>query len=407
MSSTPVPETAPEPWRIVHLLAVTQIVSYGSLYYAFALLAASVREELGWRNELVFGAFSLSLLVAGLCATPAGALVDRYGGRRVMAGGSILAGCGLLGLASAHSLPLYYLSWIVVGLSMAMVLYESAFATINREFGFHARRAISVLTLYGGFASTVFWPLTLQLNDALGWRATFIVYAALQLLVCLPLHLALHVGPQRAPQPAAAQEPGHFTLREAVRDAAFWKLALAFATNMFIFSAMSVHVIPLLQRLGHPIGVAVFLAALIGPMQVAGRMGEMALAHRLAPAVVGRFTFALLPAALLALLALGEQQIVAALFCILYGMSNGIVTIVRGTVPQDLFGRRNYGAIAGALAGPALIAKAAGPLALAALVETMPGDRWLIAFLLGVSLISLAAFVAAVNARLRAPTPPV
>lgn len=404
MSQAPVaPAAQDEPWRVVYLLALTQIVSYGSLFYAFALLAPSVRAETGWSNELVFGAYSLSLLLAGLCATPAGALVDRYGGKRVMGAGTVLAGLGLLGLASAHTLPLYYLSWCAIGLSMAMVLYESAFATINREFTSGARRAISVLTLFGGFASTVFWPLTLYLNEGFGWRATLIAYAGLQLLLCLPLHLALGAARPRAALAAVAggAEADHFTLREAVRHSAFWKLAIAFATNMFIFSAMSVHVIPLLQRLGHPIGVAVFLAALIGPMQVIGRIGELALAHRLSPSAVGRFTFALLPAALLALWALGEQQWVAALFCALYGMSNGVVTIVRGTVPQDLFGRRNYGAIAGALAGPALIAKAAGPLVLAAVVERVPSDRWLIAILLGVSLISLAAFMAAVNARLR------
>jgi MFS family permease len=387
-----------EPWRVVHLLAATQIISYGSLYYAFALLAPAVRAELDWRNEIVFGAFSLSLLVAGLAATPAGALVDRYGGRRVMAAGSLLAGAGLLGLAAAHTVVAYFAAWAVIGVAMAMVWYEAAFATINREFGLGARRAISVLTLFGGFASTIFWPLTLYLSEALGWRGTFAAYAALQLLLCLPLHLALSVGPKRS-QRSAAQGPGGHTLRQAMRDPVFWKLAVAFATNMFIFSAMSVHVIPLLQRLGHPIGVAVFLATLIGPMQVAGRMGEMALAHRLAPAMVGRVTFALLPAGLLALLMFGERQFAAALFCILYGMSNGIVTIVRGTVPQDLFGRQNYGAIAGALAGPALIAKAAGPLALATLVEVAPSDRWLIAFLLGIALVSLATFLAAVQAR--------
>ncbi|HVL75879.1 MAG TPA: MFS transporter, partial [Noviherbaspirillum sp.] len=387
-----------EPWRIVHLLAVTQIISYGSLFYAFALLAPAIRDEFGWRNELVFGAFSLSLLVAGLGASPAGALIDRHGGRSVMAAGSVLAALGLLGAAMARSLPGYYLAWMLIGAAMATVLYEAAFATINAAFETGARRAVSVLTLYGGFASTVFWPLTLQLNGTLGWRGTFAAYAALQLCVCLPAHLAMRGRAGRAATGAGTPAHGH-TLAEALRDPVFWKLACAFATNMFIFSAMSVHVIPLLQRFGHGVGTAVFLAALIGPMQVAGRLGEMTLASRFAPAAVGRVTFALLPAGLLALLMLGERQFAAALFCILYGMSNGIMTIVRGTVPIELFGRQNYGAIAGALAGPTLIAKAAGPLVLAALVEFFPGDRWLVAFLLAVALLSMAAFLAALSGR--------
>jgi hypothetical protein len=144
------------------------------------------------------------------------------------------------------------------------------------------------------------------------------------------------------------------------------------------------------------------MAALIGPMQVVGRVGEMALAHRFSPAAVGRFTFALLPAALLSLLLLAESQVAAALFCLLYGMSNGIVTIVRGTVPQTLFGRENYGAIAGALAGPALLSKAAGPLAVAALIQVFPSDRWLLVAMLLVAIASLVAFVAAVKTRTHA-----
>lgn len=390
-----------QPWRLVRLLAISQIISYGSLYYAFALLASAIQGEMGWRTEVVFGAFSWSLLVAGLAATPAGALVDRYGGRRVMSAGSVLAGLGMLALAVADSISGYFAAWTVVGVAMAMVLYESAFASIYREFAEGGRRAVSILTLFGGFASTVFWPLTLYLDGAIGWRGVFAVYGLLHLLLCLPLHLLMPSGPKRLARPVVAADPigRDSTLAEAVRDPAFWRLALAFSANMFIFSALSVHLIPLLQRFGHSVGLVVLMAALIGPLQVAGRMGEMALAHRFAPAAVGRFTFALLPAALLTLLLFAQNQYAAALFCMLYGMSNGIVTIVRGTVPQALFGRENYGAIAGALAGPALLSKAIGPLAIAALIEVAPTDRWLIACLLIVSVVSLVAFVSAVKRR--------
>jgi MFS family permease len=389
--------TRREPWKIVYVLAFTQIVSWGSLYYAFAIVAPDIQRELGWRTEVVFGAFSWSLLVAGLASTPAGVLIDRHGGRPVMGAGSLLAGLGMAGIGAAHSVALYFAAWSAVGLGMAMVLYEAAFATINREFLHHARKGISVLTLFGGLASTVFWPLTLKLNNLLGWRDTFLLYGFVHLALCAPLHALLGAGPRR-PHAAAPTARGH-TLQEAVRDPVFWRLAFAFSANMFIFSALSVHLIPLLQRFGHTAATAVLVATLIGPMQVAGRIGELAFAHRMQPRTVGKLTFAMLPAALLALLFLGEHRYAVAAFCILYGASNGVLTIVRGTVPQELFGRENYGAISGALAGPSLVAKAAGPLAAALFVEFNSSPAWLLGILCALSVFSLFCFAAAAKKR--------
>lgn len=387
-----------DPWKIVYLLAFTQVVSWGSLYYAFAIVASDIQREMGWRNEIVFGAFSWSLLIAGLASTPAGILIDRIGGRGVMALGSVLAGLGMLGIGSAHSVALYFAAWSAVGIGMAMVLYEAAFATINREFLLAPRKGISVLTLFGGLASTVFWPLTLKLNSLVGWRDTFLIYGAVHLALCAPVHALIRSGGVRKRPPGEKHAARNYTLHEAVRDAAFWRLAIAFSANMFVFSALSVHLIPLLQRFGHSAATAVLVSTLIGPMQVAGRIGELAFARHVRPQTVGKLTFALLPAGLLALLFLGRHSYAVAAFCILYGVSNGVLTIVRGTVPQTLFGRENYGAISGALAGPSLIAKAAGPLVAAALVAADPSPPWLLGILFAVSLVSLACFIAAVNA---------
>jgi MFS family permease len=347
----------------------------------------------------VFGAFSWSLLISGLASTPAGMLIDRIGGRIVMAAGSVLSGIGMIGIGSAHSVTLYFASWSAVGAGMAMVLYEAAFATINREFMLSPRKAISVLTLFGGLASTVFWPLTLQLNGMLGWRDTFVVYGAIHLALCAPLHVLLRSGGKRKLPAALPHAQRNYTLHEAVRDPAFWRLAVAFSANMFIFSALSVHLIPLLQRFGHSAATAVLVSTLIGPMQVAGRIGELAFARHLRPQVVGKLTFAILPAGLLALLFLGQHSYAVAAFCMLYGVSNGVLTIVRGTVPQTLFGRENYGAISGALAAPSMVAKAAGPLVAAAIVQMNPAPAWLLGILLGVSLLSLACFLAAVRTK--------
>jgi MFS family permease len=387
-----------EPWNIVRILAFTQIMSWGALYYAITILAPQIQRELGWRPEIVFGAFSWSLLVAGLVSAPAGILLDRFGGRLVMSAGSLLAGTGLIMLGNTHSVPMYFAAWTVLGAAMALVLYEAAFATINREFVHASRKAISVVTLFGGLASTVFWPLTLKLDTLVGWRTTYVIYGILQLALCVPLHVLL-AGGARRPQapPSLAHISRNFTLKEAIRHPAFWKLALAFAANSFTFSALSVHLISTLHRFGHPIATVVLFAAFIGPMQVLGRIGEMALAHRMLPQTAGRVTFSALPAALLALIFLGQHQTAIATFCMLYGLSNGILTIVRGTIPQALFGRENYGAISGALAGPALIAKSAGPLAMAALIAFNPSQYILLWVLFLVSVISLACYLAAIK----------
>lgn len=388
-----------EPWKLVWILAVTQVISWGTLYYAFGILAPEMQREFGWRAEIVFGAFSWSLLVVGAVATPAGIMLDRYGGRPVMGLGSLICGIGFITLGMTHSIAQYFVAWTVLGVAMALVLYEAAFATISREFGDGARRGISTLSLFGGLASTVFWPLTLTLNHALGWRETYVLFGVVQLALCAPLHLLLTAREKTVPQPHkyVAQEAAGYSLKDAIRHPTFWKLALAFSANSFVFSALSVHLIPILQRFGYPVATAVLFATLIGPMQVAGRLGEMGFANRVLPQTVGKLTFAVVPAALLALLLFGERQPALAVFCILYGLSNGILTIVRGTVPRELFGRENYGAISGALAGPALLSKAAGPLVIAAMIERSASPYPLLALLLLMSVASLGFYLAAVR----------
>jgi MFS family permease len=400
----------PQRWKTLAILACTQIMSWGALYYAIAILAPEIRREMGWPSEAVVGAFSWSLLVSGLAATPIGALLDRHGGRGVMGAGSLLGAAGFALLSQVHSLPAYYAAWTVLGCAMAMTMYEAAFATINRQFGMDSRKAISTLTLFGGFASTVSWPLTQYLDAHAGWRATCLIYAAAQLVLSFPLHLLLPSGkqlpphsaataPATPPEPAPALQSGprEHSLQEAIRHPAFWKLAFAFSANSFIFSALSVHLIPLLQQYGHAATLAVGLAALVGPMQVAGRIGEMTVGRHALPRTIGKITFCTLPAALLALLLFGSHAWAAALFCMMYGMSNGILTIVRGTIPQTMFGRRHYGAISGALAGPALIARAAGPLAVAGLVQ-FAAPAILLLVLLAAALASLAFYLLAIRA---------
>lgn len=384
---------------ILAILAVTQVVSWGSIYYAFSVLSADIQRDLGLSPSVVFGAFSWSLLVSGLLAPAVGLWLDRSGGRAVMGVGSLVGASGLLVLSQATSATMYLVAWTVLGAAMALELYEAAFATINREFDTNPRQGISTLTLFAGFASTLFWPLTLKLNGWLGWRDTYLFYAALQLLLCAPLHGMLSARPRaEAVRLAQAGHAGkNFTLRESLRHPVFWWLAFAFATNSFVFSALSVHLIPLLNRLGHPMETVVILAALIGPMQVAARVCERMYAQTARPQSVGLVTFATLPFALAVLFFLGQRQWAAVGFCLLYGAGNGILTIVRGTVPQAIFGRENYGAISGALSGPSMLLKALGPVAVAGLIGLTQSVAVVIAVLFTSSVLSLFAYRRAVK----------
>jgi predicted MFS family arabinose efflux permease len=387
--------------RLIAILAVTQIASWGSLYYAFSIVAPAIAHDLALSNALVYGAFSWSLLVAGVASAPTGMLLDRLGGRPVMAAGSVACGTGLLWLSACNSVFSYYGAWTLLGLAMTLTLYEAAFATIHRQLVATARQAISTVTLFGGFASTIFWPLTWYLSTETGWRGAYLWFGAVQLVICLPLHLQL--GPNtRATASSIRNGARSHTLSEALRHGSFWKLALAFAANTFTFSALSVHLLPLLKDYGHPARLSVLLLTLIGPMQVVGRVLERTVARNLAPQTIGKVVFATLPAALLTLLLFGEHGWAAALFCILYGLSNGVLTIVRGTIPQELFGRENYGAISGAMAGPSLMSKAAGPLAATMFMQTVPGPSALVLLLSGCTLMSLAFYFAAIKSGAKA-----
>lgn len=399
----------PSRYKTIGILAITQILSWGMLYYTFTILAPAIQRDTGWHPEMIFGAFSWSLLVAGMIARPVGVFLDRRGGRLVMSVGSLVCALGLWMLSRSHSMWMYFLAWSVLGVSMAFTLYEAAFTTIIQEFMADSRRAISTLTLFAGFSSTIFWPVTLQLSHHWNWRDILLLYAALQLFVCFPLHTQLRTRRQPASQdaPNSSTESHHtigrrdLSLQEALQHRAFWKLAFAFAANSFIFSALSVHLISLLVRDGHSAVLAVMLAAWIGPIQVAGRVAEMTFARHVLPQSVGKFAFTALPLGLLVLLLFGQQAWIVALFCLLYGLSNGIMTIVRGTIPHALFGSEHYGAISGAISGPALVAKAAGPLLLALLMETNHAAMPALIVLFLFSVVSCLLYLAAIAASRR------
>ncbi|MTW10613.1 MFS transporter [Pseudoduganella eburnea] len=379
----------------IAILAVTQITSWGMLYYAFGVLATRIQADLALSASQTFGAFSWCVLVAGLAATPVGIAIDRHGGRWIMVLGSVAAAVGLWVMASAGSFSGYVVAWSVLGVAMSLTLYEAAFATLNRLVMSDAAKAISTVTLVGGLASTVFWPLTEALATRVGWRDTLMIYAVVQVVLCMPLHFML--GGQHHEHLGSSPHAG-VTLPQAVRQPQFWLLVGAFAFNAFIFSALSVHLIRVIQTLGHGMELALLLVALIGPMQVIGRLLERTWGAGTPPAVIGAYTFAALPAALLALALFGKYAYAVGVFSILYGLSNGVLTILRGTLPAAMFGRKQYGAISGALAAPALLAKASGPLVFAMALDPS-GTPPALMPLAGISVFSFGLFVLAVRCR--------
>lgn len=360
---------------VASLLGIAQTLAWATTFYLPAVLAPQVIAERGDDPALIYGAFSLALLIAGLASPRTGRVIEQRGGRPVLVLSSGVLAAGLLMLGVLPGLGGWFAGWVVVGLGMALGLYEAAFATLGVLFGRQARRPITIVTLFAGFASTIGWPMTAALVPLLGWRGTCIAYAAINLALVLPLYLAL---PRAAtPGPAAAGEGGGADPQpEDAPPPAAWArrvmllLAVFFTLRAFISATFAVHVVALLGGLGLGVAGAVAVAALQGPSQVAGRVVEFVVARRAHPLTVARAGAALLPIGVLALLLAGPGA--AAAFMICYGASNGVLTISRGAVPLVLFGPRGYPTRMGRLALPILLAQAVAPTATAPLVATLP-----------------------------------
>ena len=357
---------------VVAALGVAQIVSWGTLFYTIAVLGTAMREALGVSEVALHGAYSAGLLLAGLLAPAVGRRIDAHGGRGVLAMGSVLAALACLALAAVQGPVTLVAAWLLAGAAMAMTLYDPAFATLHHVAGLKYRASVTALTLFGGFASTVFWPLSQWLLEREGFRTAFLAYAALHLTVCLPLHVLLVPGTVIT-HGAGGDEAVPGPTREA-RPAAFAWLAGALVFCAFAASAISAHLVTLLAAGGLGMREAVLVGTLIGPMQVAGRLMEFAFARRVSAIAAGTIAFAVLAVALGLLTQLRGGFAMAALFAVLYGFANGVLTVARGTVPAALFGRDAYGALLGRLARPQLVARAVAPLALAAVIAIDP-DR--------------------------------
>lgn len=347
------------------MLGITQIIAWGTLTYGIAVLAPAISADLGLSMGWVFGAFSLGLGFSGLAAPAVGRAIDRVGGGRVMAGGSLLAALAMALVALSQGPLAFFVGWIIAGLAMAANLYDAAFAALSQFAGNRYRQALTALTLLGGLASTVFWPLSWWIEGLAGWRAAFWTFAALHLLLCLPLHLLLPRA--QAEDRATATSPSPAQDDTAQRRQLLW-LASAFTLAAFVVSGMAAHVVGALRASGLEAGAAIAAASLIGPMQVAGRVLEFSFARNLPAVRVGLASLLTMGLAMLMLMLAGAAPALAFAAACAYGLANGVLSIVRGTVPAELFGRAAYGSLMGRLAQPAFFAKAIAPLAVALLI---------------------------------------
>jgi len=373
-------------------LGVAQIVSWGTLFYTIAVLGTAMRKDLGVSDALLFGAFSTGLLVSGSASPAVGRWIDAGHARIALSAGSCAGAAALAMLALAQGPFTLFAGWIAAGAAMALTLYDPAFAVLHTISGTGYRKAVTALTLFGGFASTVYWPLSLWLQEAYGWRAAFGAFAAMHVFVCLPLHLAAIPRAARTPSSRVTRaESMPANVARASGGGRFLWLALALSGASFIASALSAHAIGLLTASGLTASDAVFIGALFGPMQVAGRIVELGVGRRLDAKVVGTVAFALLALALVFLSQVRGAMVVALAFALLYGFSNGVMTIVRGTVPAEIFGRHAFGTLLGRLARPQLIARAVAPVALAACFAFDPA-RTITPYLL--VLLGVAAYAA-------------
>jgi MFS family permease len=360
----------------VTALGIAQILGWGTSFYFPAVLAPPIVADTGWALAWVVSGTSIGLLVAGLIAPKVGIIIDRRGGRPVLAVSSLLYAAGLCCIGLAPNLPMYLLGWVVLGGGMGTGLYDAVFAALGKLYGRDARTAITNLTLFGGFASTVCWPLSAFLAENFGWRSACLVYAALHLIVSLPLQMAvmppLAQSPSGTPRDMAADAPEHLTGAPLAGERPVLLLLASILTiSACIGAIVIVHLMIFLQERGASLALAVTLGTLFGPAQVGARVVERMFGASYHPVWTMVASCVLMLAGLIMLV--GGSPLLW-LTILIYGGGYGIMWIARGTLPLALFGPERYATLMGRLAFPSLIAQALAPSAGALLIERHGAD---------------------------------
>ena len=390
-------ESSPPATRAIVVLCITQVLGWGFLFYPPALTMSYVAAERGWSLAQTLSGFSLALVTAGLIAPFACGEIDRRGGRLVMSFGALSGACGLALIPLAPNFAVYLVAWLLIGGAMSSILYDPAFATLTRVFGSAARRPITIVTFAGGLASTLGWPATLFLIEKVGWQGAYYVFAAALAFIAAPLHAFLLPASSVV---AASAVPGKLLpdapppvipLKPEGRP--FVLMAAGFAGHAFVLSGMSAHLLPILQRGGLSAATTVAIGVLFGPAQVLSRLAEFMSGSRIHPLLVSRGSMALMALAFIGLLLLGVSPVLATVFTIAFGASNGVMTIARGALPLTMFGAVGYGRVLGRIARPAQILQAFSPFALAYVID-QTSDRVALGITIAMILLALVCFMA-------------
>lgn len=378
----------------VNALGLTQITAWGTSFYCLGVLAKPIASETGWGTSTVYLGFSIALLVMGVISTTVGRLIDRIGARAVMAIGTVIVSAGLLALSQMRDPASYFAAWALLGVGMRCALYDAAFAALVQVVPSRGRLAISYLTLYGAYASTIFWVIGHYLNEAYGWRGTLVSFAAINLAICLPLNW---IGLSRrepetgtvAAKPTETSPEGP-ALEGRVRIVGIALFSLIMSLNGFVFGVVSLQLVPLLESAGLAGAAAVWVASLKGHGQFGGRVVEIFFARNLKAMTVARIAIGIAPLSLLLLMLAHGQlwQLIA--FTLLLGASQGVITIVRGALPLALFGAKGYGAVLGLIATPILLINAFAPTLFALIVDQV-GWQSAVYALLGSSIVTWIA----------------
>ena len=356
-------------------LGLSQIMGYGVLYYAYAILLPQMADPLGLTLAGIFGVLSVALFLGGFLSPVAGILTDRYGGRFVMTGGALIAGLATMTVSLVEGRLGLFTSILLIEAAAMFVLYPVAFAAVARlDLSVTPQKSITIITLFGGVASTIFWPLTLLLYEAVDWRSTWIILGLSYLVVCVPLHWACLRGPERdmtSPNPGTSQDWPELS-GEARKRGMIW-MVISFIFSGYLMGAVMTLWVTNVEDLGHSAAMAALAGAVIGPFKTVGRFLELFISRNLYPLVTYMLAMGLMLSGFLTLLAVGFTVPGVMLAAALYGMGDGIKTIARGTLPLALFGHKGYGARLGWINSASMAANASGPFVFAFLTQQFGG----------------------------------
>lgn len=382
------------PVAAILALGLTQIIGYGTLYYSFSILAPAMARDLNWSSEWIFGALSAALLIGGLAAPTMGKWIDRFGAGRVMTGGSAIAAAALVACAFSSGNVTFVAALIAIETASNLVQYGAAFALLVQINPKAAQRSITYLTLIAGFASTIFWPITTALHAHLSWQTVYLVFAGLNVAICLPIHawLSSSVSKTRKQAPDHPAKLVEASLPPSIRTPAFALMVTGFALESFVNAALLVHMVPVLSGLGLG-AMAVMVGTLFGPSQVLSRLTNMVFGGGLSQLTLALISAVLLPAGLAVLILTAPSVAGALVFAVVFGLGSGLSSIVQGTLPLALFGSEGYGKRQGQVLAIRLVISSTAPFILAFMMKNI-GVSWSLTVAAGIGAIAVLAFIA-------------